>query len=215
MDWAIHHCHGPVGDLHAMVPPEARRSVWTMAGDDDSLVLGSTQDVALIDTGACETAGVGIVKRHSGGGAVLLRSGEYRWVDVVVPVDDPLWDDDVTRSFEWLAEVWLAALRAAGHRVRRHRGATRFRSEGRIACFAGWSPGEIIADDQKLVGMSQRRTRDVARYQCVFHHRYRSSDLLGLLAGPVRDERLAARLDRVGVVDDPDAVVDAFLTLLP
>ena len=60
----------------------------------------------------CEAAGVDVVRRRSGGGVVLLVPGECLWLDVVVPRDDPRWDDDVARAMWWLGEVWCQALAA-------------------------------------------------------------------------------------------------------
>ena len=42
--------------------------------------------------------GVAVVRRRSGGGAVLLDPGGVVWVDVVVPRHDPRWDDDVVNN---------------------------------------------------------------------------------------------------------------------
>ncbi len=198
-----------------MVPPVGRRTVWTLAGDDDALVLGSTQAVEDASRARCRAAGIDIVKRHSGGGAVLLRAGDYRWVDVVVPVGDPLWNDDVGRSFDWLSDLWLGALDAVGVTARRHVGPSRFREEGRVACFAAWSPGEILLGDRKLVGMSQRRTRHFARFQSVVYSDYDSESLIALLADRHVDDGLRRRLGQVAVVDDPDGVVGALLEHLP
>ena len=39
-----------------------------------------------------------VVRRRSGGGAVLVGAGEQVWVEVWIPRDDALWDDDVIRS---------------------------------------------------------------------------------------------------------------------
>jgi lipoate---protein ligase len=89
------------------------------------------------------------------------------WVDVVVPRDDPLWDDDVTRSFAWLGRCWRGALARCGVVGDVHAGPPVHRRSGRIICFAGLGPGEVVVDGRKVVGLSQRRTRAIARYQCV------------------------------------------------
>ena len=57
-------------------------------------------------------------------------------------------------------------------------------------CFDGVAPGEVVLagpDDglpAKLVGISQRRTRDGARFQCIVHHRWAPAALLDLLREP-------------------------------
>lgn len=215
MDWAIHRCHGPVQELHAMEPPATRRSVWTLAGDDDAVVVGSTQSLDIVDRDRCARAGIDVVRRHSGGGAVLLLAGDYRWVDVVVPVGDPLWVADVSRSFEWLGDLWLTVLSPYVDPLVAHRGPTAYRDEGRVCCFAGWSHGEIMSGDRKVLGMSQRRTRDFARFQCVFYADHRADQLGDLLTSAVVTPGVVERLGHVATVSQPDAVVDAFLAQLP
>ena len=88
----------------------------------------------------------------------------------------------------------------------------------RKVCFGGLGPGEVTVDGHKLVGISQRRTRDGARFQCVVHRRWDPVPLLGVLALHHR-ERAAALCDlaQVGAgLDLPDdRVVDALVRHLP
>ena len=42
-------------------------------------------------------SGIELARRRSGGGAVLLGADDHVWVDLVVPADDPLAEDDVSR----------------------------------------------------------------------------------------------------------------------
>jgi lipoate-protein ligase A len=49
-------------------------------------------------------------------------------------------------------------------------------------CFAGLGPGEITVDGRKVVGMSQRRTREAALFQCCAALRWEPERLLDLLA---------------------------------
>jgi lipoate-protein ligase A len=168
-------------------------------------VLGSGQPETVADASACEAAGVEVVRRRSGGGAVLLRPGEVLWVDVLVPAGDPLWDDDVGRAAHWLGEAWVAALAAAGspgpyhvHRGPMVRGAP-VHGGTDLVCFAGLGPGEVTdAAGAKVVGISQRRTRAVARFQCLALARWDPSAIAALL--DVEDRAaLAADLTDVAV----------------
>ena len=52
-----------------------------------------------------------------------------------------------------------------------------------LVCFAGLGPGEVLRDGDKLVGISQRRSRAGARFQCAVHIRWSPSVLVALLAG--------------------------------
>jgi len=49
-------------------------------------------------------------------------------------------------------------------------------------CFAGAGPGEVMVGDAKLVGISQRRTRDAARFQSMVHLRWRPDVVASLVA---------------------------------
>ncbi len=51
-------------------------------------------------------------------------------------------------------------------------------------CFAGVGPGEVLLGRRKLVGISQRRTRGGARFQCMVHVRWTPDVLVSLLAEP-------------------------------
>ena len=54
-----------------------------------------------------------------------------------------------------------------------------------LVCFAGIAPGEVLLDGVKLVGLSQRRTRRGARFQCAVNRRFDGDLLIELLADPV------------------------------
>jgi len=183
--WVYERKHGAVGALHGLeVPSPARRLVWELDAAADALVIGSAQHLSDEAARACEDAGVEVVKRHSGGGAVLVRPGEIVWLDVILPRSDPLWDDDIGRSFWWLGEAWQRALRSTGIESVVHRGAMVRTSSSDRVCFAGLGPGEVVCGDAKVVGISQRRTRDWARFQCALHRRWDVDAYARLLAAP-------------------------------
>lgn len=166
--WTVERASGSAAAHHARdVPDPATRSVWAFAPDRSALVLGSTQRATDVDEAAADRLGVEVVRRRSGGGAVLLDPGRVAWIDVVVPRADELWHDDVAVAVEWLGETWaavLADLGVAGAVV--HRGGLECGLLGSVVCFAGTGPGEVTVGGAKVVGISQRRTRAGARFQC-------------------------------------------------
>jgi lipoate-protein ligase A len=177
-----------------------------------ALVLGSAQP----ESDARADADIDVVRRRTGGGAVLLVPGEYTWIDVTIPRDDPLHVDDVGRAFHWLGETWAAALGSLGLDVSVHRGALVTNQWSSRICFAGIGSGEVLSGDRKLVGLSQRRTRPATRFQSVVFHRWDPDALLALV--PVDDEAAASTFlhHHVGTVDaGPDALLRALLTALP
>jgi lipoate-protein ligase A len=180
-----------------------------------ALVLGSTQPESHVDHAAVTAAGVDLVRRRSGGGAVLLVPGDVVWVDVVVPAADALWRDDVGTAFEWLGEVWVRTLASVGAGgASAHRGRlVRTQWSDRV-CFAGLGPGEVTRHGAKVVGISQRRTRHAARFQCAALLRWDAAALAPLLRLDDADVAALAPL-AAGITASAGDLVDAFLAALP
>ena len=159
-----------------------------------AVVLGSTQPDPVVDRVRADGAGVAVVRRRSGGGAVFVAPTDPLWADVWIPRGDPLWDDDVARSFDWVGAWWTRALVECGvDGVRAHRGTdgacTRWSS---LVCFGGVGHGEVLsADGRKLVGLSQRRTRSGAWFTGACYRRWDPRPLLEVL-GLEPAERVAA-----------------------
>jgi lipoate-protein ligase A len=63
--------------------------------------------------------------------------------------------------------------------------------DGRIVCFASSSPGEVFLGANKLVGISQRRGRDGARFQCVLYRHWRPSEWSQIFASSEVRSRVA------------------------
>ncbi len=201
------------------LPEPAGRAVWVCEPTGPALVLGSAQRDDVVDHAACAEAGAEVVRRRSGGGAVLVGPGDLLWLDVILPVGDDLWDDDVGRASHWLGAAWAAALAEVDVAANVHRGAMRRPEWSELVCFAGLGPGEVTdARGAKLVGISQRRTRAAARFQCAALARWEPTDLVLLLAlSPADRERAAADLAGAAAgVDAPlDDLLAAFLRNLP
>lgn len=178
-------------DLLAGVEPGGPPVVWRHEVTAPALVLGSTQRDDVVDHAACASRGIEVVRRRSGGGAVLLLPDEVTWIDVVLPAGGVGWSDDVHRPMVWLGEHLAAALRdrvgtpgAADIAV--HTGAMVSTPWSRAVCFDGVGPGEVSIDGAKLVGISQRRTRTGARLQCCWYSSHDPAILPELLAPPHR-----------------------------
>ena len=210
---------GSAAAFHARaLPAPAARDVAVLEIDRPALVLGSTQPDTDADTAAVAGAGVELVRRRSGGGAVLLLPGEALWVDVVVPRGDRLWDDDVHRAAHWLGSAWVAALADLGVVAEAHTGPLLRTRWSRLVCFAALGPGEVRTGGRKLVGVSQRRTRHGARFQCLVLRHWDPRPLLDLLALDAGERgQAAAELATVAAgLDRPfPALVDALLAHLP
>ena len=194
-EWEVARHVGPAAELHALVPPTAGRHVWVLEPVAPAVVLGSTQHDDVVDVAAAERAGIAIARRRSGGGAVWVAPQDPVWVDIIVPRGDRLWHDDVGRAFLPIGEAWRAALAAVGVTGTRVHDGPLVRTEwSDLVCFAGRGPGEVFRGDAKVVGLSQRRTRHGARFQCAVHRRWDPEPLRGLL----RPAPVAGALDGCG-----------------
>jgi lipoate-protein ligase A len=212
--WRVRREAGPAeAVLRRPWPEPAARTAWVVDVTTPAVVLGSTQP------GTVVAPGVAVARRRSGGGAVLVEPGGLVWVDVLVPAGDRLWQADVGRAFAWLGRAWVAALREAGvPGAEAHEGALLTTPWSPLVCFAGLGPGEVTVDGAKVVGMSQRRTRAGALFQCAALLDWQPARLLDRLAlaeaERARGARELADVAR-GLDVDPGTVVDAFLRQLP
>ena len=149
----------PLFDADAMRSLD-RRTVFVRVVERPTLVLGSTQDVGIVDTGALARQGLELVRRRSGGGAVLLEPERAVWIDTWVPRADPLWSDDVVHSGSWVGSWWAESL--GDPRLDVHQGPPIASRWSDLICFAGVAAGEVVYAGRKLVGVAQWRTRSGA-----------------------------------------------------
>jgi len=212
--WLLHHRVGTAGELHQLDllgGPTVERGLWHMEVTRPAVVVGSVQGASgQLGLDPARLSGeTDVVARRSGGGAVRLEPGNGVWLDVVIARCDPLWLDDISRSAMWLGRAWMEALETLGVHGTVHDGPADRHDHARAACFAGLGPGEVVDGERKLVGISQRRTRTGARFQCVAYTEMPAiDDVVAVVGG---DDALAARLRQgTGVVSrDPGVLFGA------
>jgi lipoate-protein ligase A len=177
---------GTAAEFHAARPEQVAECTEVHVHEltTAALVVGSTQSLGTVDHTACEVAGIEVVRRRSGGGAVLLTPGEVGWIDVVIPRGAPGWSVDIHAPMVWLGEHVAALLDPDGSELRVHRGRLVESVWSRIACFDGIGAGEILRGEAKLLGISQRRVRNAARLQCSWYSAYEPGRLVDLLVAP-------------------------------
>ena len=112
---------------------------------------------ALLDLDACRSAGVDVVRRPTGGRAVL--HWEEITYAVVASARDPRFGNGVAGAYEVIGACLAAALSRLGietqlSRPERDPGRLRLRQP----CFASAGRAELLAAGRKLVGSAQRRT---------------------------------------------------------
>jgi len=124
------------------------------------LSLGYSQAVRdEVDLEACRARGIEVVRRPTGGRAIL-HTDELTY-SVVVPQSDPRVAGEIIESYRRLCQGLLAGLRMLGLDVVQ---AGRKPSEPEAfsaACFDAPSDYEIIVGGRKIVGSAQARRRGV------------------------------------------------------
>ncbi len=183
-----------------------------------TIVLGSSQTFDVIDLDACAEAGVDVVKRRSGGGAVWLDD-DMVWVDVFVPQGHARWDADIGRAMWWLGDAWAEALASVGvDGAEVHRGALIRTAWSSLVCFAGLGPGEVTMAGRKVVGISQRRSRAGALFQCGVLRRWEPNRLVEAFADLSGDDRSQLRRavtdSGVGAGEEAERALGLFVGLV-
>jgi len=205
---------GPVEELLDLSFEEPLRATLRVCRPTaPALVLGSVQPADHVDGHAVGRAGLPVVRRRSGGSAVLVDPGSVVWVDVTLPASDPRWVDDVGRAAWWVGELWAGALGALGVEAPVvHRGALAGDDRRQRVCFAGIGPGEVTVGGRKVVGVAQRRTRDLARFQTMALLRWEGRSTGALVGMDDGCDDVAVGLDVVlGRAVESDEVVAAVI----
>jgi lipoate-protein ligase A len=116
-----------------------------------SIGYGQRVNGALLD--ACRSAGVGVVRRATGGGAVL-HGGDLTYA---VAAPEAALAGGLRASYRRITDVLLRALASLGLEAKRVDGAGPPARARVFDCFAAPAPEEICARGRKLQGSAQRR----------------------------------------------------------
>ncbi|MCP4221794.1 MAG: hypothetical protein GY773_00440 [Actinomycetia bacterium] len=168
--WLLSIERGSAQALHdRQISHPPTHGLWLNQVVRPAFVLGRSQADGVIDANRTAAEGFDVCRRHSGGGIVVVRPGLDTWIDVVIPAESALWSDDVGKAFHWLGEVWVNCLQTLtpGLSVSMYQGPLQGGPAGKLICFASLGPGEVTVEGRKVVGISQRRTAQAARFQCV------------------------------------------------
>jgi lipoate-protein ligase A len=142
--------------LAAVEAGHAPPTVRIYGFDPPALSLGYAQPDTDIDRDACARLGVDVVRRPTGGRAVLHdRDLTYA---VVGPIADPRFGGTLASTYQTIAEALCSALVALGAPdvVLAPRRAGAF---AEAACFAAPARAEILLAGRKVAGSAQRRGR--------------------------------------------------------
>ena len=177
---------------------------WSQA-EPEGLVLGFSQQPAILNTQALVRQPFPVYHRRAGGTAVLVGP-HLLSLDVMLPAGHPLALPDLVESYRWLGETWVATLRALGietraitpteahaQRDRLKQPATREReSILRRACYGSLSPYEVVATDKnlKVVGLDMIRRRAGTLLQAGVLLRWDTGKLADLLGHTPQEQTL-------------------------
>jgi lipoate-protein ligase A len=143
----------------------ANDPVWRLWGyQTPGLVLGCSQRNAVSTNPAREHAGIDVVSRQAGGGAVLVGP----WMlsaSVVLPNAHALISGNLVASYRWLGEMYASLLQDLGiaaHAIAPEEARELQQAasaELAWACYGGFSPWEVVVGRKKIVGLAQVRRR--------------------------------------------------------
>ena len=142
--------------------------LWLPAQPAVVIGLGLHHRLAsVVDLERCHAAGVEVLERRAGGGALLLDQFMVCGA-ICVPATD-----DVTESYRWLGDILATALNGRRVEVAEARAdVAKLRSrENAVArallatCYGGLSPHEVVIGHHKVAGLAQIRRRDRALFQ--------------------------------------------------
>lgn len=152
--------------LNAVAEGESRPTLRFFAWEPATLSLGYGQPIADVDQARLSQRGWGLVRRPTGGRAIL-HTDELTY-SVTAPMEEPRVVGSVVESYRRLSNGLLAGLRCLGLSARadpKDATATTRAPDGtpivNPVCFEVPSDYEITADGRKLLGSAQVRKRGV------------------------------------------------------
>jgi len=135
-------------------PPTLRLYAW----HPPAISLGQSQRIAAVDEHRCAFDGIDIVRRPTGGLAIL-HADELTY-SVALPIHHPLAEGDVMTSYCRIARAILRALAILGvPDPRADRVSPQDKAKGPV-CFEAPSDYEVVGAGKKLVGSAQWRRLD-------------------------------------------------------
>lgn len=134
-----------------VAPPTLRFYTWA----PPCVSLGRHQPLAALDVTRCRELGYEIVRRPTGGRAIL-HTDELTY-SVIAPPSHPLMAGLVLDSYLRLSQGLLAGLQQLGISAEPAPGSNRAGPDVSAACFEVPSAYEIVATGKKLLGSAQQR----------------------------------------------------------
>lgn len=147
-------------------PATLRFYQWSPA----TVSLGYFQPINAYDERATELAAFGLVRRPTGGGAIL-HDAELTY-SLAVPADWAALNGHANRLYRLAHEAIAAGLHALGVPARFHEGPAQGNAQrGPFFCFARRHTYDLLVGGDKIVGSAQRRkTPTAGRHGAILQH---------------------------------------------
>jgi len=137
---------------------ESMSTLRLYAWEPACLSLGHAQPFADVDTARLKERGWEVVRRATGGRAIL-HTDELTY-SVIGNVEEPLLTGGVLESYNRIAQALLLAVKSLGLRVEMKEGKPNDHATPNPVCFEVPSTYEITVDGKKLMGSAQARKKE-------------------------------------------------------
>lgn len=168
-----------------LAPPTLRIYGW----QSDSMILGVGQESREIDSAACARHGTELLRRISGGTAVLHDKYTISF-QLTLPARHPFICDDIHVNYRRIADLIvgvLTKLDIAARVTPLEESRADHPPEGlAAACFSSLAPYEITAHGRKLVGLAQVRRGKTTALQGMVYTSFDPAKTVRLLAAGSR-----------------------------
>lgn len=192
-------------------PPTLRLYRWA----SPCLSLGRFQRVAAIDRAACAATGTQVVRRPSGGWA-LLHDDELTYA-LVLPTDSALGNGTIMKSYQQISAGLCEALRRLGAAAELmppgKRRPTTDERRPTAACYDAPAAFELAVAGRKLVGSAQKRVGGALLQHGAIPFAPHAERLCALLHRPPHDlaQRMITLDEAIGRRTSYDEVAEALV----
>ncbi len=181
-----------------LTPPTLRFYSWT----PPALSLGYAQPLSDVNLDACAAAGIAVVRRSTGGRAVLHR-GEFTYA-VIASEGFPA---SVAGTYRMITEVLATAIARLGAPTAIAPG--KLSRAGSASCFQSATQADLVALGRKLVGSAQTRREGAFLQHGAVMLTQRPAEIQDLLTQPSTGDDATCLADVLGMVPERDRIASA------